>query len=63
LAAIVLGVGTWLVCDNLAPDATVPSNLMGFFVSVVAMVLGSLAPQLLGNRGVSIETAVHEARA
>lgn len=45
------GVLAWLAAANLAPEAMIPANLIGFFVSAVLMVLGSLAPQVIANRG------------
>ena len=45
------GVLAWLAAANLAPEAMIPANLIGFFVSAVLMVVGSLAPQLIANRG------------
>jgi SSS family transporter len=63
LLSIVLGVGTWLMFHNFAPDTLIPSNLLGFFASVVGMLIGSLAPQLIANRGHSIETALKQAHA
>ena len=49
LLSIVFGIGSWYAADTLAPEALIPSNLVGFFASVVFMVLGSLAPQLIAN--------------
>jgi SSS family transporter len=45
------GVATWLLVQTLAPDAMVPANLIGLFASIVLMLLGSLAPQLVADRG------------
>jgi solute:Na+ symporter, SSS family len=45
------GLAVWLGCMNLAPEATIPANLMGFFASVVLMLLGSLMPQVIKNAG------------
>ena len=45
------GVGVWLAAANVAPDAMVPPNLVGLFASAILMVLGSLAPQVIANRG------------
>jgi Na+/proline symporter len=45
------GLGVWLGAMNLAPDATIPANLLGFFASAVLMVIGSLAPQIIKNAG------------
>jgi solute:Na+ symporter, SSS family len=61
LLSIVLGIGTWFVADQVAADALVPPNLVGFFASILGMALGSLAPQLLANRGHSIAAALHRA--
>ena len=49
LLSIVFGIGSWYAADTFAPEALIPSNLVGFFASVVFMVLGSLAPQLIAN--------------
>jgi SSS family transporter len=61
ICAVVFGIGTWLVADLVAADALVPPNLVGFFASVIGMVLGTLAPTLLADRGVSIEQAKAQA--
>jgi Na+/proline symporter len=57
LLSIVLGIGTWLAANTVAPEAMVPPNLVGFFASLIGMALGSLAPQLITNRGQSIAQA------
>lgn len=51
LFSAVGGVAAWLAAANIAPEALVPANLIGFFVSIVLMVMGSLAPQVIANRG------------
>ena len=61
LLSIVMGIGTWLTANTVAPEAMVPPNLMGFFASIVGMLLGSLAPQLVARKGHSIEAALHAA--
>jgi solute:Na+ symporter, SSS family len=61
LFSIVLGIGTWLAANTVAPEALVPPNLVGFFASIIGMLMGSLAPQLIGNKGHSIETALRQA--
>jgi solute:Na+ symporter, SSS family len=58
LCAIVFGVGTWLTANTVAPDALIPPNLVGLFASVLGMLLGSLAPTGLSNKGMSIEAAL-----
>jgi SSS family transporter len=61
LLSVVLGVGTWLVFSNLAPDTLIPANLLGLAASLLGMVVGSLAPRLVAHGGHSIETALHQA--
>lgn len=61
LFSIVLGVGCWLGATQVAADAMVPANLVGLFASVLGMLMGSLAPQILADRGHSIETTLRHA--
>jgi len=61
LLSIVMGIGTWLTANTVAPEAMVPPNLLGFFASIIGMLMGSLAPQLLARKGHSIEAALHAA--
>jgi solute:Na+ symporter, SSS family len=61
LFSILLGIGCWLAANTVAPEALVPPNLVGFFASIVGMLLGSLAPQIIGNKGHSIEAALRQA--
>ncbi len=61
LFSIILGIGTWLSANTVASDAMVPANLVGFFASIIGMLLGSLAPQIIGNKGHSIEAALKAA--
>jgi len=63
LFSIVLGIGCWLGATQVAADAMVPANLIGLFASIIGMVMGSLAPQLIGNHGHSIDTALRQAHA
>jgi SSS family transporter len=62
LFSIVLGIGSWLGATQVAAEALVPANLIGFFASIIGMVMGSLAPQLLANKGHSIEAALRSAQ-
>jgi Na+/proline symporter len=62
ICAVVFGIGTWLVADAVAAEALIPPNLVGFFASVIGMLLGTLAPQLLAHKGMSIEHAIHSAQ-
>jgi Na+/proline symporter len=61
LASIVFGVGTWLVANTVAPEALIPPNIVGFFASLIGMLLGSLAPQVLERKGHSIDTTIRHA--
>ena len=63
LLSIILGIGTWLLADQVAADALVPSNLLGLFASTIGMLMGSLAPALVRHRGQSIEAAVRHGMA
>jgi len=45
LAAIVLGLATWIWLEILAPDAACPPQLAGLFAALFGMIAGSLAPQ------------------
>jgi SSS family solute:Na+ symporter len=47
LLSVVLGIGGWLATAVLAPELIVPANLIGLFASVVGMLVGSLAPQII----------------
>ncbi|MBL8333145.1 MAG: sodium:solute symporter, partial [Rubrivivax sp.] len=62
LASIVFGIGAWLTAANVG-SGEVPPNLIGLFASAIGMVLGSLAPSVIANRGHSIEAALHQAQA
>lgn len=62
LCAVVFGIGTWSVADAVAAKALIPPNLVGFFASIVGVLLGTLAPQFLAYKGMSIERAIHGAR-
>jgi len=63
LFSVVLGIGTWLGIDSVAPESMVPANLLGLAASAVGMLMGSLAPQIVRNAGHSIEATIHHANA
>ncbi len=50
LAAILGGLATWLTLEAVSPEGLVPPQLAGVLVSALAMVAGSLAPQVYGLR-------------
>lgn len=58
LFSIVLGIGSWLGASTVAPEAMIPANLVGLFASCIGMLVGTLAPQLIGHKGHSIAAAV-----
>jgi Na+/proline symporter len=43
--SIAFGLLCWIAAEAVAPDATVPPQLAGFFASIFGMVMGSLAPR------------------
>jgi solute:Na+ symporter, SSS family len=45
VAAVVLGLGSWLLMELAAPEALVPPQLVGMAFSFLGMVLGSLVPR------------------
>ena len=63
LFSVVLGIGTWLGASAVAPEALIPANLVGLFASVLGMVLGTLAPEILAHKGRSIEQVLSHQRA
>jgi Na+/proline symporter len=51
LAAIIGGLGSWLLIEVLIGEASpVPAQLIGLVVSATGMVIGSLLPQWFGHR-------------
>ena len=46
--AIVAGLGTWLGCEFVSPDALLPPQLFGFIAAALGMLFGSLMPQRYG---------------
>ena len=49
LASMVLGLASWIALEIRAPDGFWPPQLVGVLVSLGAMVLGSLLPQLVSS--------------
>ena len=57
LLSIVLGIGTWLTAATFA-ETMIPANLLGLFASVIGMLIGSLAPQIIpAQRAKAVESA------
>jgi solute:Na+ symporter, SSS family len=51
------GIGVWLMMQAIASDALVPANLIGFAASIVLMLMGSLAPQVIKDHSRPIHVA------
>ncbi len=47
LASALVGLVVWVICERFFADALIPPQMVGLFASVIAMVAGSLAPQLV----------------
>jgi len=50
LAAIVLGLATWIWLEVLAPTAVCPPQLAGFLAALFGMIAGSLAPLVIRHQ-------------
>jgi SSS family transporter len=51
LLSALLGIGTWVLCEAFYAEALIPPQLVGLSASIIGMLMGSLAPQLLKNQG------------
>lgn len=61
LAAILLGIGSWVLVEVLAgEESLVPAQLIGLLVSALAMIIGSLLPQKIGGSPASPSGYLHE---
>jgi solute:Na+ symporter, SSS family len=47
LASALVGLGAWTVCEAFYAAADIPPQMVGLFASALAMVAGSLAPQVI----------------
>ncbi len=50
LFSIVLGLTSWLLMEKLSVSEIWPPQLVGFLMSILGMVLGTLLPNLIGRR-------------
>jgi Na+/proline symporter len=50
LAAILMGLASWLTCEVAFADAAVPPQMVGLMFSISGMVFGSLLPQWINER-------------
>ena len=61
LAAIIGGIGTWVLIEVLiGEESLIPPQLIGLGVSIVAMILGSLLPQKIGGSPAEPRGYLHE---
>jgi SSS family transporter len=51
VVSIVLGLATWLVMEQVDPEGIVPPQLVGLGAAIFGMVVGSLAPRVIGGAG------------
>jgi SSS family transporter len=49
LAAMVMGLSTWILCEVFEPSAVWPPQLVGLLMSMLGMLVGSLLPNLIGS--------------
>ena len=63
VCSVVFGIGTWMAADIVAADAMIPPNLVGLFASALGMPSGTMAPEFIKHKGMSIERAIHGAHA
>jgi hypothetical protein len=42
-----VGLATWVIAEAFFAEATVPPQLVGLFASILGMIGGSLAPQIV----------------
>ena len=59
VCSVVFGIGTWLAADIVAADAMIPPNLIGLFASALGMLLGTMSPEFIRHKGMSIDRATH----
>ena len=57
LAAILLGLSSWIGVELAAPDGYWPPQLVGVLASLAGMLLGSVMPQVIGSRTASTPVA------
>ncbi len=61
LAAIVLGVSSWVTIEILlGEESLVPAQLIGLVISAIAMIVGSLLPQKIGGSPSKPHGFLHE---
>ncbi len=51
LVSMVFGVISWQIAEYVAPEGIIPPQLLGLILAIIGMVIGSLAPTVIGGRG------------
>jgi Na+/proline symporter len=51
LLSVFAGLSVWLLSESIDPEALIPPQFNGLFASLMGMILGSLAPQVIGHQG------------
>jgi Na+/proline symporter len=51
LLSVFAGLSVWLLSESIDPEALIPPQFNGLFASLLGMILGSLAPQVIGHQG------------
>jgi SSS family transporter len=61
LAAIIGGIGTWVLVEVLVGESSpIPPQMIGLGVSILAMIIGSLLPQKIGHPSPTPQGYLHE---
>jgi len=51
VVSIVLGLITWIVMEQVDPEGIVPPQMVGLAAAIFGMIVGSLAPRVIGGAG------------
>ena len=61
LAAIIGGIGTWVLVEVLVGESSpIPPQMIGLGISILAMIIGSLRPQKIGHPSPTPQGYLHE---
>lgn len=51
LVSMVFGIISWQIAEYVAPEGLIPPQLLGLMMAIVGMIIGSLAPTVIGGPG------------
>ncbi|MDO5103255.1 MAG: sodium:solute symporter, partial [Lautropia sp.] len=51
IVSMVFGIISWQIAEYVDPEGLVPPQLLGLIVAIIGMILGSLAPTVIGGPG------------